>query len=64
MSAGYSSWAPGEPDDQLNSQDCALLHEQNYWSWKDYFCSVEEYSYVCQRGMQNLMIQSKSQVVL
>ncbi|XP_063420003.1 perlucin-like protein isoform X2 [Mytilus trossulus] len=42
-----SDWAPGEPDDASNSQDCLLIWKSADYQWDDQQCTTN-YRYICE----------------
>ena len=53
VSAGFTSWAPGEPDDWKNHQDCMSFKYQ--WKhWDDDHCAAE-YPFICQRLVSSVI---------
>lgn len=42
-----SDWAPGEPDDAANSQDCLLIWKAANYQWDDQQCTIN-YRYICE----------------
>ena len=48
---GYSHWARGQPDNNLNNENCALIHKGYNYLWNDNPCS-HIFSYVCEKGKE------------
>ncbi|CAG2221051.1 SLC17A6_7_8 [Mytilus edulis] len=54
-----SDWAPGEPDDAANSQDCLLIWKAADYQWDDQQCTIN-YRYICESEVCGLSIFSSS----
>jgi hypothetical protein len=44
---GYTNWAPGEPNDANNNEDCTVIRSWN-GLWNDLNCSAQR-PYICER---------------
>merc|ERR1712071_25184 len=46
--AWFTNWAPGEPNDEFNSEKCVEMCQRFNWKWNDVPCRVKR-SYICQK---------------
>ena len=43
-------WAPGEPNDYLNNEDCAMTNSKSPGAWNDGLCS-KKFQFLCQKPL-------------
>ncbi|CAG2225169.1 unnamed protein product [Mytilus edulis] len=44
----YTDWAPGEPNNEFNNEDCLQLRKRVDYKWNDYPCTYSR-SYICEK---------------
>ena len=54
VSAGFTDWSPGQPDDNKNHQDCMVLNA-NYKMWDDGSCEGK-YHPMCQMSASSEVV--------